>query len=191
MEVTNTIAVANLGECPLRPKVFSISGSFFGGKFWQNRMLAPPPEDRRSWIPPALCPGSNLIGEALLKIKYTLFDEVLRYVIKLISGGAKRGAKNVCPRANFFHFNAVFGKNYGQISGGCKGGAPGAPPTAQNVLISCSFFGKFWQNHRLASSPGGLAPPPTGNSGSAPANSKLHPPPLGFGAPSGKFWIHF
>ena len=43
----------------------------------------------------------------------------------------------------------------------------GGPPTAQNVLNFMQFFHKFMQNHMLAP-PGGLAPPPTGNPGSAP-----------------------
>ena len=114
MEVTNTIAVADLRERPLRPKVFSISGSFFL-EILAKSYVGAPWRIGASGPGPGLCPGSNLIGEALLKIKYTLFDEVLRYFIKLISGGAKGGAKNVCPRSNFFHFNAVFGKNYVQI----------------------------------------------------------------------------
>ena len=42
------------------------------------------------------------------------------------------------------------------------------PPTAQNFLNFMQFFGKFWQNRRLAPLPGGLAPPRTGNPGSAP-----------------------
>ena len=46
------------------------------------------------------------------------------------------------------------------------GGTPGAchPSTAQNFLNFIWFFGKLWQNHRLA-------PPPTGNPGSVPAGN--------------------
>ena len=43
----------------------------------------------------------------------------------------------------------------------------GGGATAQNFLNFMPFFGKFWQNHRLASPPRGLAPPATGNPGSA------------------------
>ena len=46
------------------------------------------------------------------------------------------------------------------------------PPTAQNVLNSMHFFGKFG-NIIYWCTPPGLAPPPTGNSGSAPAISTL------------------
>ena len=42
------------------------------------------------------------------------------------------------------------------------------PPTAQTFVIFIQFLGKFWQNHRLAPPPGGLALPPIGNPGSAP-----------------------
>ena len=37
-----------------------------------------------------------------------------------------------------------------------------------------AVFRKIWQNHMLAS-PRGLAPPPTGNPGSAPVNLSLSP----------------
>ena len=43
------------------------------------------------------------------------------------------------------------------------------PPTVQNFCNFMQFFGKFWQNHRLAPPPGWLVPPPMGNPGSAPA----------------------
>ena len=59
-----------------------------------------------------------------------------------------------------------------------RGGAPGTcpPTTAQNFRNFMQFFGNFWQNHRLALPHGGLAPPPTGNPGSAPATrfNKIH-----------------
>ena len=48
------------------------------------------------------------------------------------------------------------------------------PPTALNVVNFVNFlnfmwlFGNFWQNHRLAPHPGGLAPLPMGNPVSAP-----------------------
>ena len=59
----------------------------------------------------------------------------------------------------------------GGSSGESRGGAPGTPPLQSNFFaISCSFFGTFWQNCRLAPPPGGLAPLPTGNPGSAPAS---------------------
>ena len=54
-------------------------------------------------------------------------------------------------------------------SGGSEGGAPGAPPYGPKICNFMQFFGKFWQNRRLALPPGGLAPPPTGNPGFAPA----------------------
>ena len=55
------------------------------------------------------------------------------------------------------------------FSGGSKGGAPAAPPpTTQNFLNFMQFFGNFLHYHRLVPPPGGLAPPPTGNPGSAP-----------------------
>ena len=60
-----------------------------------------------------------------------------------------------------------------KVSGGSKGGAPGP----KILSISCSFFGKFWQNRRLVPPSGGLAPPPTGKPGSAPegrSNSAIH-----------------
>ena len=44
--------------------------------------------------------------------------------------------------------------------GGSKGGGPRRPPWTKNFLISCSFWGN-WQTCMLA-------PPPTGNPGSAP-----------------------
>ena len=53
-------------------------------------------------------------------------------------------------------------------SGGSKGGAH---PTGQNFLNFMQFFGKIWQICMLAPSPGGLAPPPTRNPGSAPDNN--------------------
>ena len=59
-----------------------------------------------------------------------------------------------------FHIHDLF-------SGGSKGGAP--PHGPKIFSISCSFFGNFWQNCRLAPPPLGLVPPPTGNPGSAPA----------------------
>ena len=39
------------------------------------------------------------------------------------------------------------------LSDGSKGGAPGIPPMAQNFLNFMQFFGKFWQNCRLAPPP--------------------------------------
>ena len=42
------------------------------------------------------------------------------------------------------------------------------PPHGPKCSQFHAVFGKFWQYHRLASPPGGLAPPPTGNPGSAP-----------------------
>ena len=42
-------------------------------------------------------------------------------------------------------------------------------PMGQNFLKLMWFFGNFCQNHMLAPPPRGLAPPPTGNPGSAPA----------------------
>ena len=45
----------------------------------------------------------------------------------------------------------------------------GRPP---NFLNFIQFFGKFWQNPRLAPLPGGLAHPPTRNLGSANAEGK-------------------
>ena len=51
-------------------------------------------------------------------------------------------------------------------------GAPGPPPTDQNFLNFMQFFGKIWQTCMLAHPPPrGLAPPPTGNPGSAPEHS--------------------
>ena len=48
------------------------------------------------------------------------------------------------------------------------GGASGAhPPMAEKFSQFPAVFRKIWQNHMLAP-PGGLAPPPTGNPGSAP-----------------------
>ena len=53
-------------------------------------------------------------------------------------------------------------------SGGFRGAHPArAPPTAQNFLNFMQFFTKFGKNHMLAPPLGGLAPPPTGNPGSA------------------------
>ena len=56
-------------------------------------------------------------------------------------------------------------------SGGSKGGrsrrAP--PPTARNFLIFMQFLGQILQKSMLAPPPRELAPPPTGNPGSAPA----------------------
>ena len=53
-------------------------------------------------------------------------------------------------------------------SGGSKGALPARPPPAQNFLNFMHFFGNFGQICMLAPPPGGLAPPPTGNPGSAP-----------------------
>ena len=64
-----------------------------------------------------------------------------------------------------------------KVSGGSKGAPPGRPPTAQNLVNFMQFFGKFWQNRRLAPPSGGLAPPPMGKPGSAPegrSNSAIH-----------------
>ena len=58
--------------------------------------------------------------------------------------------------------------NQGQISGGSKGTAP-ASPTAQFFSISCRFFFEFFGKIVCCPS-AGLARPPTGNPGSAPAN---------------------
>ena len=44
----------------------------------------------------------------------------------------------------------------------------GAPPTDQNFLNFMQFLGKIWQICMLEPTPGGMAPPPTGNPGSAP-----------------------
>ena len=52
----------------------------------------------------------------------------------------------------------------------------GAPPYGPNFSQFYAVFRKMWQNHMLAP-PGGLAPPPTGNPGSAPGmdqRSRLH-----------------
>ena len=50
-----------------------------------------------------------------------------------------------------------------------QGGAPPvcAPPTDQNFLNFMQFWGKIWQICMLAPPPGGMAPLPTGNPGSA------------------------
>ena len=51
------------------------------------------------------------------------------------------------------------------------GGAPPArPPYGPKCSQFHAVFRKMWQNHMLVRPPpGGLAPPPTGNPGSAPA----------------------
>ena len=54
----------------------------------------------------------------------------------------------------------------GILSGGFKGRPP--PHTDQNFLNFMQFLGKIWQICMLASPPGGMAPPPTGNPGSSP-----------------------
>ena len=46
-------------------------------------------------------------------------------------------------------------------------GAQSMPPMAKIFLNYMKIFQKTWQKHRLAHS-GGLAPPSTGNTGSAP-----------------------
>ena len=56
----------------------------------------------------------------------------------------------------------------GTSSGGSKGDAAPPPTTAQNFRNLIQFFGKFWQNRRLAPPRGGSAPVPTGKPGSAP-----------------------
>ena len=62
-------------------------------------------------------------------------------------------------------------------SGGSKGGAPGVcPPTVQNFLNFMQFFGKFDKIIGWRPLSGGLAPPPTGNPGSAPAPAPNFPP---------------
>ena len=53
-------------------------------------------------------------------------------------------------------------------SDGSKGGAP----RPKMFSISCVFL-EFLENHRLATPPGGLAPPPMGNPGSAPAGVQI------------------
>ena len=50
---------------------------------------------------------------------------------------------------------------HGTVSDGFKGGGP-------KFSQFHAVFRKFWQNHRLAPLPGGLAPPPTENPGSVP-----------------------
>ena len=49
-------------------------------------------------------------------------------------------------------------------------GAPPArpPPMAQNFLNFMQFYWKIWLNRMLTPPPRGSAPPPTGNTGSAP-----------------------
>ena len=49
-----------------------------------------------------------------------------------------------------------------------RGRSRAPSPTAHNFLHFMQFCGKLWQNRRLAPPPGGLAPPPAGNPGSAP-----------------------
>ena len=51
---------------------------------------------------------------------------------------------------------------------GLRGALPARAPPAQNVCNFMQFFGKCWQYRRFAPLSGGLAPPPTGNPGSAP-----------------------
>ena len=89
MEVTNTIAVADLREQPLRPKVFLNFRQFFL-EILAKSYVGAPWRIGASGPVPALCPGSNLIGEALLKIKYTLFDEVF-------SRGSRGGPRGPGP----------------------------------------------------------------------------------------------
>ena len=48
---------------------------------------------------------------------------------------------------------------------------PPPSPTAQNFHNFMQFFGKFWQNRRLAPR---WAPPPAGNPGSAPEYGKMN-----------------
>ena len=45
-----------------------------------------------------------------------------------------------------------------------------APPYDPKFSQFHAVFHKIWQNHMLAPLPGGLAPPPTGNPGSAPGD---------------------
>ena len=56
----------------------------------------------------------------------------------------------------------------GGISSGGSKGEGGRPSYGPKFSQFHAFFGKFWQYHRLAPPPGGLAHPPTGNPGSAP-----------------------
>ena len=46
---------------------------------------------------------------------------------------------------------------------------------AQNFRNFMQFFGNFWQNCRLVPPPGGLAPPPVENPGSASAQVEIAP----------------
>ena len=46
-------------------------------------------------------------------------------------------------------------------------------PTDQNFLNFMQFFGKIWQIYMLAPPPGGLAPPPMRNHGSAPVHDGI------------------
>ena len=56
------------------------------------------------------------------------------------------------------------------------GGAPGArPPYGPKFSRFHAVFRKIWQNRMLAPPPRGLAPPPTGNPGSAPALWNFRP----------------
>ena len=59
------------------------------------------------------------------------------------------------------------------------GGRPrrSPPPHGPKCSQFHAVFWKFWQNHRLAPHPGGLALPPTGNPGSAsaPCHAKMKP----------------
>ena len=58
------------------------------------------------------------------------------------------------------------------ISGGSKGCTPGVPPYGPKFSQFHAVFWKKCQSHMLAP-PGGLVPPPVGNSGSAPGHVYL------------------
>ena len=55
-----------------------------------------------------------------------------------------------------------------ELVGAPQARAPAPSPTAQNFLNFMQFFAKFGKSYAGAPPPGGLASPPTGNSGSAP-----------------------
>ena len=58
------------------------------------------------------------------------------------------------------------------LSGGFRGRPRRVPPYGPKFSQFHPVFHKIWQNHMLPPPPRGLAPPPTGNPGSAPASNE-------------------
>ena len=120
--------------------------------------------------------GANTPGEAT-KYEFAIFSQKLHEIERIWAPREGAGIPHAPLDPPLFHSFSYLSANIKPIKRQqwrIQGGTPGAPLRPKIFSISCSFSENLAKSY--VSAPAGLAPPPTGNPGSAPGkkNNSLH-----------------